>query len=90
MINQVVRSEEELRKLIRKDLKKAGSQCAPTKKELDEQIKTFFEDEELAPKEYPTYVYVDFTFQYHGFDVDLLTTSNCLTKTELEEILEQF
>lgn len=90
MINGIIKSEEELRTLIRKDLKKAGHQCAPTKKELDEQIESFFEDEELRPKEYPAYVYIEFTFLYHGFDVDMISTSHCLTKSEMEAILKQF
>jgi hypothetical protein len=90
MIDQIVKTEEELRKLIRKDLKKAGHQCAPTKKELDEQVETFMDDEDLAPKEYPIHVYVDFTFLYHGLDVDLITSSHCQTKAEMEEILKQF
>jgi hypothetical protein len=90
MINQVVRNEEELRVLLRKDLKKAGSKCAPTSKELDEQVENFMNDEDLAPDEYPIYIYVDFTFLYRGFDVDCLTTSHTLTKSQMQDFMTKF
>jgi hypothetical protein len=90
MIEGIIKSEEELRKLLRKDLKEAGRQCAPTKKELDEQIEDFMNDEDFQPKEYPIYIYVDFTFVYHGFDVELLSTSHTLTKAEMQKLLNEF
>lgn len=90
MIKQIIRSEEELRTLIRKDIKKAGHQCAPTKKELDEQVESFMSDEELAPKEYPIYAYIEFNFIYHGFDVDMLSTSHFVTKEEMEKVISEF
>jgi hypothetical protein len=90
MISQVIRNEEELRALIRKELKKAGSQCAPTSKELDEQVENFMNDEDLVPDEYPIYMFIDFTFQYHGLSVDCLTTSHTLTKSQMRDFMTKF
>lgn len=90
MISQVVRNEEELRVLLRKEFKNSGSKCVPTNKELDEQIENFMNDEDLAPDEYPIYMFIDITFLYRGFDVDCLTTSHTLTKSQMRDFMTKF
>ena len=86
MIEGIIRNEKELRALIRKDLKKSASekQFTPTSKELTEQIELFMSTD--APKEYPIYAYIDFTFICKGFDVDLLSSCHYLT----EELLKKY
>jgi hypothetical protein len=83
MIEGIINDEKELISLIRKDLKKSGKEIKfyPTQKQLKEQIEIFMSED--VPKTYPVYMYIDFTILLNGLGVDLLTTTNILTKDQL-------
>ena len=91
MIKQIVNSEEELRKLIEDAVNSDDSNNQHgdnSDEEIDEIIEDFLEENNNI--HYPCFMFVDFTFHYNGFDVDLTISSLVLTKNEMLEILAGF
>jgi hypothetical protein len=84
MIKQIINSKEELCILLRQDLIESAEQHENTEEELNEQIQTFLDDD--APEQYPVFAIIDNTFLYHGFDIDLYTTCEFLTKEEIIDL----
>lgn len=90
MIKQVVKSEKELRKLIKLDLNSSSSNKhgKNSKEEIENVIEYFLEVNENI--QYPCFIFADFTFTYRGLDVDLVLSSLILSKDELLEIVDTF
>jgi hypothetical protein len=87
MIRQIVKDEESLSKLLRKEIcKRAAPQFQTTEKELDEAMIKFFNENKI--KEYPIFIQFDVMFVYRGFNVDIIFSSCLLTKEEMQEYLK--
>lgn len=88
MIKQIIKSQDELEKLIREELKspeKSNNQHGDnTEEELQNILDTFFEKD--TPESYPVVAVIEFDFIYRGFDVNLNCVVNFFTPTEIAEI----
>ncbi len=92
MIRQIVKSEKELIKLIKRELnsrEESNNQHQDnTEKEIQDMVDEFFEIE--TPEKYPVYMFADFTFIYHGFDIDLVVSSTYYTDEDFAGIRKDF
>lgn len=91
MIKKLVKSEEELIKLVKKELRSqdlSNNQHGSDKKELNQFVNGFLEATNI--KEYPVFVIAEFNFTYSGFNYKLHETSCVLNKREASKLLESF
>ena len=89
MIKQIVKSEEELIKLIKKEVKSrslSNNQHGSDKDELNLAVDSFLEQYPI--KKYPVLVFAKFNFRYKGFDYDLDEMVYILEKKDAVSMLE--
>lgn len=91
MIEQIVHSEDELKKLVIKELldDDASNNQHGEDEEHNEEIWNDF-IQEYPIESYPVYVVAEFDFYYRGFDISLRASAKVITKKELQSILKDF
>jgi hypothetical protein len=90
MISQVVFNAKELRTALAKDLRQTivDNHIEADSTKINEQVKEFMSN--CAPKEYPTYVFIEFTFLRSMFGVDLFSSTLFISEDELKGLINDF
>ena len=89
MIKQIVSSEEELIKLVKKEVKSgnlSNNQHGSDEEELNLAVDSFLKQYPI--KKYPVFVVAKFEFRYRGFDYNLDEMVYILDKKNAIKILE--
>jgi len=91
MIKQVVKSEKELIKVLKKELRDpyaCNNQHGNDTKEINQAVKNILKDD--VPDSYPALVTGELEYRYRGFSIDLHSHIDYTTKEELLELISLF
>lgn len=81
MIKQIIHSEKELRKLLKEEiLSNSSKMFTISKNEIDEHMIDLMRE---LPKNYPVFMFIELTFVFKGFHIDLVSSWLAMDKDEL-------